>query len=149
MGAVEFFPSLEKTIHDRPCLAIMDFRSYIVTWDEVFRMLDSGRLVWTVNLKGVLDQYQVDSKQELSMSEVAEIAGVSYFVMYDWVKKGVLKPSIREAGGSGRFGDRTAIFSWFDGFIVKVIGVMRRSKANFKVISAAVEGLRHLCLEAD
>jgi len=66
-----------------------------------------------------------EGDREFRLSEIASIAGLSYQLGYHYLKRGVIVPSVRPAGGSGR-GEVEARFSWRDAFIAGVVGSLRR-----------------------
>ena len=65
--------------------------------------------------------------REFKLVEIAEIAGVNYHLAYNYCRRGIFTPSIRDFGGNGK-GVAEARFSWADAFLAGTVGVLRRNR---------------------
>jgi len=72
--------------------------------------------------------------REFKLSEIAKIMGTPYITAYSFCQKGLLRPSVREFGGSGTGEECEARFSWQDAFVAGVIGALRRQGLNTDVL---------------
>jgi len=66
--------------------------------------------------------------REFGLGELATFAGMSYSLMYNFVNvRKVIRPMIRDFGGSGQGDACEARFSWLDAYTSILVGMMRRA----------------------
>lgn len=75
-----------------------------------------------------------EDDHEFTLKDIAAIAGLSYVSAWQYVQKGVIRPSIRDFGGPGT-GDVEARFSWGDAFCAGIIGTLRRHRMKLDVVA--------------
>ena len=76
--------------------------------------------------------------RELTMRQIAEIAGVTYQTGYAHVRKhGVLPPPVRPFVGRGGRGEVEARFDWMSGFVAGLLGTLKRQGVSLQVLARA------------
>ena len=77
-------------------------------------------------LKNFVRLRGIGEDREFNSRDIAKIAGMGNVLLWQWYKRGVLKPSIKDFNGKGMGEKHEAIFSWCDAFCAGVIGSLRR-----------------------
>lgn len=70
--------------------------------------------------------------------KAAKLAGISYRCVDTWARKGLIKPSLRDADGSGRY----RVYSLRDVLALRVAKRLRQQGVSLKTIAAAARALR-------
>ena len=72
--------------------------------------------------------------EEFTLDDIAHVAGVNYPVVFAWMQRGILRPSIREPEGAGK--GRGPRFSFADAVAAATIGTLRRTGLSLQVVKA-------------
>src|SRR5688572_4673054 len=78
------------------------------------------------------------SERALTLPEVARIVGIEYRTLHTWVKRGLLRPTLRRSAGTGTpnlFGVRDAVGA-------RVLADLRRAGLSMDVLRSASQALR-------
>lgn len=78
--------------------------------------------------------------RQFSLTEIADVAGISYPNAHKWMKDGIFEPSVRGRQGQGR--GRNIIFSFHDAFIAGAAGALLRAGCSLETIKTASMMLR-------
>jgi hypothetical protein len=129
------YEKLKQRLADRPYIIVnsLDGEVKLVSEARAFKIMADSDPFPTdliMNLAKALEGFarKVGSEdQQFPLKRIAGFAGLKYIVAYDYVRRGIFKPSIRPFTGPGQ-GENEGRFSWRDGFLAGLIGSLRRHR---------------------
>ena len=80
----------------------------------------------------------MDDQQGYRAPEVAKVVGISYRQLDYWARTGLVKPSVRDAGGSGT----QRLYSFRDILVLRLIKNLLDTGINLQQIRKAIEYVR-------
>jgi len=126
---------LRKRLESKPYLMtdVLSGDVRLISEGEALRlMMDSDPIQQTrattnarSGLEGFANLVGKDDRP-FSLKEVAEVAGMSYHLAYNYVQRGIFTPSVRPFDGSGLQGEKEGRFSWRDCYVAGIVGSFRR-----------------------
>lgn len=80
----------------------------------------------------------IESGQLFTLPQLAELSGIDSRSLHNWIVRGLLHPSHERANGAGT----TNLFNTRDAFQARVLGELRRSGVELRVLERVAQYMR-------